>query len=83
MPAGEREAADDTHAARREDSSLGQRHALTVALEAACDADPLGMVAPEARMDTVHLLKPVDKPCLAEASWREPSGDVSKADRNG
>ena len=68
IAAGEREATDDGHAAGREHVGLGETHALAIAVEAACDADPLGVVAPEARMDAVHLLEPVDQTCLAEAA---------------
>jgi hypothetical protein len=40
------------------------------------------MVAPETGMDAVHLLEPVDHPCLREEAWREPAGHVGKANRD-
>lgn len=84
VAAREREAADDGHAAGPEHNGLGQTHALTIALEAAGDADALGMIAPEARVDAAaHLLEPVDHPRLGEATRREPAGHISKAARDG
>ena len=84
LAAGEREAAGDGHAAGREHGGLGQPHALAIALEAAGDADALGMVAPEARMGAaVHLLEPVDETRLAEAARRQPAAHEGKADRDG
>ena len=84
VAAGEREAAGDGHAAGREHGGLGQPHALAIALEAAGDADTLGMVAPEAGMGAaVHLLEPVDETRLAEAAGRQPAAHEGKADRDG
>ena len=84
VAAGEREAAGDGHAAGGEHGGLGQPHALAIAVEAAGDANALGMVAPEARMGAaVHLLEPVDETRLAEAAGRQPAGHEGKADRDG
>jgi len=83
LAAGEREAADDGHAAGREHDGLGQTRPLSIAFEVAGDAEALGMVAPEAGMDAVHLLEPVDEPRLAEATRREPPGRVGKGERDG
>jgi len=41
------------------------------------------MVAPEAGMDAVHLLEPVDETRLAEAARREPAAHIGKAERDG
>ena len=79
VAAGEREAASDGHAAGREHAGLGQTHALAIAVEAAGDADALGMVAPEAGMNAVHLLEPVDETRLAEATRREPAAHIGEA----
>ncbi len=84
VAAGEREAADEGHAAGREHDSLGETRALAIAVEIAGDADALGMVAPEAGVDAaVHLLEPVDETGLAEATRREPAAHIGKAERDG
>jgi hypothetical protein len=41
------------------------------------------MVAPEAGVDAVHLLEPVDETRLAEATRREPAAHIGKAERDG
>src|SRR4029077_8540791 len=84
MAASERDTADDGRAAGPEHGGLGQTHALTIALEAAGDADALGMVTPEARVDAAaHLLEPVDHPGGGETPRREPASYIGKAARDG
>jgi hypothetical protein len=75
LAAGQRETADDGDAAGLEDDGLGKANALAVALEVTRDADAFGMVASEAGIDAVDLLKGIDYPrpasgCVATASRR-------------
>src|SRR5260370_35664901 len=50
-----RKPSNDWHTTGKENRSLEERNAVTVALEVTSDTDTLGMVAPKTRMPSVHL----------------------------
>ncbi len=78
IAAGQREAADDTHAASSEDSGLREARSLTVALEKTADAHALGMIAAETRIDSVDLLKCVGEPRRRQRIWSERSRNAQE-----
>jgi hypothetical protein len=41
------------------------------------------VIAAEAGIDAVDLLKGIDYPRLRQAVWRQPAGDIGKASRDG
>src|SRR6266700_2723725 len=51
----QRKPSNDWHTTRKENRSLGERKAVTVALEVTGDADTFGMVAAKTGTRSVHL----------------------------
>src|SRR5260370_15909135 len=67
-----RKPSNDWHTTGKENRSLGERNAVTVALEVTSDADTLGMGAAKTRMPAVKLFKGVYHRCRPECSRRQP-----------
>src|SRR6266478_8186614 len=78
----QRKPSNDWHTTGKENRSLGERNAVTVAIEATSDADTFGMVAAKTGMRCVHLFKGVDHRYRRECARRQPAARIRKQTSN-
>ena len=78
LSARQGEAADDGQAPGSKDDRLRETDAIAIAFEEPGDAQPLGMIATEAGVDSIDVLESVGKPSGGKLIRSEPPAEIGE-----